>query len=156
MGRYSVPREEPLIYVRESKTDWTGVVIATAAGLGAGLMAGLLISDLFGNMDSDRFRQAVGRLRSGTRDPEEVEPRALEHAVEEALKRNPTTGSLAIRARALGEGIVEITGTVPDAEARSLAGDLVRGVDGARVVVNRVLVAGTDVPREAQNPQSVG
>ena len=107
-------------------------------------------------MDSERFRRAVGRVRDTSPKPEAIEPHLLEQAVEQALHQNPTTGSLSIRARALGEGIVELMGTAPDQQARSLAGDLARGVDGARVVVNRVLIAGADVPRESHNPQSAG
>lgn len=132
------------------------MAIAAAAGLGAGLLAGLLLSELLGNVDSDRFRRAVGRLRPGTHEGPEPDAAEVERAVDEALRHNPTTGPLAIRVRAVGEGVVELTGTAPDATARSLAGDLARGVDGARVVVNRVLVEGTDVPRREHNPKSAG
>jgi osmotically-inducible protein OsmY len=119
-------------------------------------LAGLLISEMFGNVDSERVRRAVSRVRDTSSEPEPIDPHLLEHGVEQALHENPTTGSLPIRARALGDGIVELTGTAPDQQARSLAGDLARGVEGARVVVNRVLVGGTDVPRESDNPQSAG
>lgn len=142
--------------MRERETEWAGVAIAGALGLGAGLVAGMLVSELLGNVDSERVRRSVGRLRRGARDESEPDPAELERAVDDALRRNPTTRPLAIRVRAVGEGVVELTGTAPDATARSLAGDLARGVDGTRVVVNRVLVEGTDVPRRQRNPESVG
>jgi osmotically-inducible protein OsmY len=41
---------------------------------------------------------------------------------------------------ALGDGIVELTGTAPDVITRQLAGDIARDVPGAVVVVNRILV----------------
>ncbi len=87
------------------------------------------------------MRRAVRRLRRRPPDADEArEIRDLEGRVRAALEENPTTESLAIEIRGLGEGIVELTGTVPDPSARRLAGELARTVEGADVLVNRILV----------------
>lgn len=126
--------------------SWLGIAVAAAAGLGAGLLAGLVLSELLGNVSADRVRRAVQRLRSPEAEDEE-DRAALERAVEEMLGRNPTTRQLNVGVRALGHGIVELTGTAPDTLARRLAGDVARGVPGADVVVNRILVEGVELPR---------
>jgi osmotically-inducible protein OsmY len=98
---------------------------------------------LFGRVNSDRFRHVVSRLRS--REQAEAEdPDQLERDLLTTLRSNPTTRSLDLAVRALGGGLVELTGTVPEEATRELAGRLARGVPGADVVVNRILVEGRD------------
>ena len=49
-----------------------------------------------------------------------------------------------MQATALGDGLVELTGTVPSDLDRQLVAEVARSVAGAEVVVNRILVEGTD------------
>lgn len=143
------------IYLRRERDSWAGVALSAAAGLGAGLLAGLLVSEVFGNVDSERLRRAVARLRARPA-ADADDPAAVEAAVQEALRANPSTRRLSVAARALGDGIVELTGAAPDATARRLAGDVARGVAGADIVVNRILVEGSDIPRREPTPKNAG
>ncbi len=144
-----------LIRVKQEESDWLGVALATAAGLGIGLVAGLVASELLGKVNPDRVRRVVGRLRRGEADDEPQDPRVLERAVAAALGENPQTRNLTVTPRALGDGVVELTGTAPDSETRRLAGKVSRGAPGADVIVNRILVEGDDVPRRHSAPHDV-
>ncbi len=145
-------REELLIRIRQQDEDWLGIALSAAAGLAAGLVAGLVLGDQVGEVNSDRVRQAVRRLRPGDRSEALEDPELVERAIEEALDEHPAAEHMRVSVRALGDGIVELTGTAPDATARALATDLARGVAGADVVVNRILVEGNDVPRQPSTP----
>jgi hypothetical protein len=122
------------------------VALATAAGLGIGLLAGIVAGEFLGDVNPDRVKRVVGRLRRSGADHVEPDPRDLERAVAAALGENPQTRNLTITPRALGDGVVELTGTAPDSEARHLAGKVSRGARGADVIVNRILVEGDDIP----------
>ncbi len=130
---------------RQHTNDGLGVAIAGALGLVAGLVFGLVSGELLGNVDSDRVRRAVNRWRPGDDDEQpDEELDKIEHDLLATLKSNPVTRGLSLEVRALGGGLVELTGTVPNESSRELAGELARAVPGADLVVNRVLVAGTD------------
>lgn len=144
-----------LIRVKHEESDWLGVALATAAGLGIGLLAGLVAGELLGEVNPARVRRVVGRLRRSEADDVPEDPRLLERAVVAALGENPQTRNLTITARALGDGVVELTGTAPDSEARRLAGKVSRGAPGADVIVNRILVEGDDIPRRHSAPHDV-
>lgn len=105
-----------------------------------------MASELLGDVNPDRVRRVVRRLRRSEAGHVEHDPRVLERAVVAALGENPQTRDLTITARALGDGVVELTGTAPDPEARLLAGKVSRGAPGADVIVNRILVEGEDIP----------
>jgi len=128
------------------------VALATAAGLGVGLLAGIVASEFLGDVNPERVRRVVRRLRRGEAGPSEHDPRVVERAVAAALGENPQTRDLTITARALGDGVVELTGTAPDPEARRLAGKVSRGAPGADVIVNRILVEGEDIPPRRSAP----
>lgn len=139
--------------IRRERDDWLGVAFTATLGLGAGLLAGMVAGEFFGNVTPERFKRAVGRLRS--RDAVDAEPHAIERAVQEALRASPATKELGIRVHALGQGLVELTGTAPDAAARRTAGDTARTIPGAEVVVNRILVEGDEIPaRKSVPPES--
>lgn len=134
-------QEDSPIHTRaRDERDWLGLAVATAAGLGLGVIAGMVAGELFGDLDSDRLRGAVRKLRRTPKSPREESSSALQLAVSAALGENPTTRGLQVQVRALGDGIIELTGTVSDPEARPLAGTVARGVAGVDVVVNRILV----------------
>jgi osmotically-inducible protein OsmY len=91
------------------------------------------------------MKRAVRRFRPGEDEAsEDEETDRTEHDLLDALKNNPVTRQLDLSVSALGGGLVELTGTVPDETTRELAADVARGVLGADVVVNRILVEGTD------------
>ncbi len=147
-----MPQEATLIRIHHREQHWAGVVLSAAAGLGVGLLTGLVVGELLGDVDGERVRRAVRRLRPAAAplaDPDDVE-----RAVQAALTEHPATRSLAVEARAVGNGIVELTGRAPDDAARQLAADVARGVDAVEVVVNRILVGESDAPQRRANPPS--
>ncbi len=130
------------------------MALATAAGLGLGVLAGIVGSELLGNLGPDRVKGAVRRLRRSEREALEADPQDVERAVVTALEEHSKASDLAIDVRALGDGVVELSGTVPDTAGRRIAAKIARGVAGAEVVVNRILVEGADVPRRHSTPSS--
>ncbi len=123
-----------------------GLALTGAFGFGAGLLFGIVAGELLGDVDQDRVKRAVRRFRSpDTDDDESAEGDVrLEYDLLEVLKGNPATRQLDLNVSALGGGLVELTGTAPNETTRELAADLARGVLGTEVVVNRILVDGTD------------
>lgn len=139
-----------LIRIRQERGDRLGLTISTALGLGAGLFAGLVAGELLGNLNPQRLRRVLGRLGRQTVPP--MDSHALERAVADALRASPSTQQVAAQVHALGDGLVELTGTAPDAASRRAAGDTARGVPGAEVVVNRILIEGDEVPVRKSAP----
>ena len=134
----------------DEPTDSLGIALVGALGLGAGLLVGLVFGGLLGDVDSDRVRRAVRRLRPYV-DEDEIEDRQdeVEDDLLTTLESNPATRGLNLEVHALGGGLVEITGVAPDQRTRELAGELARGILGSAIVVNRVLVEGTDTNGKA-------
>ena len=120
------------------------MALLSVLGFCAGLVFGMVAGSSMGNVDSDRVKRAVRRLRPGDEPDEDAVQ--IEHELIEALRTNPTTRDFNLGVRALGGGLVELTGIVPDEATRDLAGSLARNVLGADIVVNRVLVEGMDIP----------
>lgn len=89
------------------------------------------------------MKRALGRLRKP--DVEAVDdPEQLERDLADAIAHHPELRELTIGVRALGRGLVELAGLVPDETTRRLATRVARRVPGADVVVNRLLVEGID------------
>ena len=126
--------------------DTLGIALVGAIAFGAGLLLGLISGGLIGEVDPNRLRRAVrGRMQPDEgEDQFKAEPHQIEHNLIDTLENNPATRGLNLEVRALGGGLVEITGVAPDQTTREVAGDLARSVLGSAVVVNRVLVEGTD------------
>lgn len=78
------------------------------------------------------------RYRSGAPDRERDR---LETDVVDALCADEVAGSCAIDVAALGPGIIELTGEVPDEEASDRAAAVAGAVEGVHTVVNRLDVA---------------
>lgn len=131
-------------------------MLSAVAGLGAGVVAGLLLGELMGDVDADRVRRALRRLRRARLPGPAAAPEDVELAVREALSEDPATRDLGLAVRVPGDGIVELTGTAPTQTARNLAGELARGVDGAEIIVNRILVDEFGAPAGRANPSSAG
>ncbi len=121
-----------------------GLALTGAFGFGAGLLFGLVAGGLLGDVDQDRVKRAVRRFRPTDDEESAEEDERLEHDLLDVLKGNPATRQLDLNVSALGGGLVELTGIAPDETTRELAADLARGVLGTEVVVNRILVEGTD------------
>jgi osmotically-inducible protein OsmY len=103
-----------------------------------------------GKMNPQRVRGVVGRLRRRESIP--LDPHAIERSVLDALRDSPATHHLSLRVHALGDGLVELTGTAPDAASRRAAGETARTVRGAEVVVNRILIEGDEISAEKSIP----
>ncbi len=121
---------------------------ALTVGMGVGLVAGLVAGELIGGWDSDLVKGTLGRLgrRGDENGGNTPEPRLLERAVLEALRRDPETRTAGFNATVAPTGTVELTGVAPDEATRLLAGELARAVNGVPLVINRILVRGTDLP----------
>ena len=134
---------------RDETTDALGVALFGALGFATGVLVGLVAGGLVGDVDSDRVRRAVHRLRSeGAEEDGDEGPDRIENDLLATLENNPATRGLDLQVHALGGGLVEITGVAPDQTTRELAGELARGIVGSAVVVNRILVDGTDTSGE--------
>lgn len=131
--------------------DTLGLALVGALGFGAGLLVGLVGGGLLGDVDANRVRSVVHRFRSDEESSEDgldEEPERTENDLLAMLESNPATRGLNLEVHSLGGGLIEITGIAPDQRTRELAGELARGVVRSAVVVNRVLVEGTDTKGE--------
>ena len=142
MGTLSVPREAKLVHIDSDDKGITGIALSAALGFGLGLVGGLLLREFVG-LDTEPVKKAVKRLSGSQREPKE-DHSAVEDAVIEAWENDPDLRHLALAVEALGDGIVEVTGTASSQMTRQLAGDVARSVQGADVVLNRIHIEGTE------------
>lgn len=148
--------EDVLIRIQRERNEWAGLVGFAALGAAVGLIGSVVLGGVLGRFDAERMKTAVKRVRRPASGSAPEGSHALQRAVSGALGENPKTRGFDIGVRAIGGDIVELTGTVPDALARDLAGSVARGVAGADVVVNRLLVEGEDVPKQRGAPPKAG
>lgn len=120
-----------------------GIALAVAAGLGVGLLAGLVAGEWLGDVDADRVRRVVRRLR-----PVEAPPDAagIERTVRNALSAEAGTRYLKARPRVLGEKLLELVGRAPTPAARERAAAVAQRAAPGFTVINRLLVEGQDIP----------
>jgi hypothetical protein len=119
------------------------VVLWTALGVGSGLLAAIALSSWVGDVNPGRVRRAADRLReSGP--PTRLTASASVRAVEGALRAEPRLAGLAIEARAVSRGAVELRGWVPSRNIRTTAGRTALAVPGIESVINSLLVRGED------------
>lgn len=125
-----------------------GDLLTVAAGALLGLALGYLAGESVGRVNLRRIAAALERWRNRPRrrpGPWTTEDTEwLEAGVLDALKRDVVLARRAVRVRALGEGIVELSGRVAHPSEVELAGDLVRALDGVDTVINHLLVTGVD------------
>ena len=154
MDKVRVLRGGRRLRAEREDSDWLGIAASAIAGIGLGVVSGLAFSQWFSEVSPGTVTGAVRRLgrKSGDGTPEQ--PELIERAVNGALSENPKTRQLDVRARGLGEGIVELTGSAPDRDARALAATIARGVAGVSVVVNRILVDTDELPRPKVSPKA--
>ena len=136
----------PLRY-RDDDSQTSGLLYL-AAGAVLGLAAGLVVADRFGGFSAltSKVRDRIGRLREEDEEyeaEEEVEDEvdedeALEERVLEAFRNDPILSERAVDIGAIGDGIIELTGWVHEADEATHAVTITRGVPGVETVVNRL------------------
>jgi len=142
----------PLRY-RDDDSETSGLLYL-AAGAVLGLAAGLVVADRFGGFSTltSKLRERVGRLRDDDEidedeQDEEGEPdedEQLEERVLEAFRNDPVLAERAVDIGAIGDGIIELTGWVHEADEATHAVTITRGVPGVETVVNRLDVRSAD------------
>jgi hypothetical protein len=118
------------------------VMLWSGLGVGAGLVAGFLLSEWVGGVNRVRVTGVARRLRQGT--PTRLTSSASARAVEAALEAEPRLAGIPIEAMAVARGVVELRGWVPTRAARAIAGRAALAVPGIESVINSLLVRGED------------
>ena len=118
------------------------VVLWTALGAGAGLLAAMVLSEWVGDVNPGRVRRIATRLRE--QEPARLTAAASVQAVQVALRAEPRLAGLPIEARAVSRGAVELRGWVPSRSVRTWAGRTALAVPGIQSVINSLLVRGED------------
>jgi hypothetical protein len=138
-----------LVHIDGEDRNITGIALSAALGFGLGLVGGMLLREFVG-LDTEPVKKAVKRLSGPCEEPKE-DFSAVEDAVIQAWENDPDLRPLPLAVEALGDGIVEITGTASNQMTRQLAADVARSVQGADVVLNRIHIEGTAT--EASEPE---
>ena len=128
------------------------VVLWTALGAGAGLLAAIALSEWVGDVNPQRVRRIAERLRE--QEPTRLTASASVRAVQVALGAEPRLAGLSIEARAVSRGAVELRGWVPSRSLRTLAGRTALAVPGIESVINSLLVRGEDDRPSSDQPRA--
>ncbi|HEY7612553.1 MAG TPA: BON domain-containing protein [Gemmatimonadales bacterium] len=128
------------------------VVLWTALGAGAGLIAAIALSEWVGDVNTGRVRRIAGRLRE--QEPTRLTAAASVRAVQVALDAEPRLAGLSIEARAVSKGAVELRGWVPSRSTRTVAGRTALAVPGIESVINSLLVRGEDDRPSPDHPRA--
>jgi hypothetical protein len=120
-----------------------GIALAAAAGFGVGLLAGLVAGEWLGDVDADRVKRAVDRLRPATAP---VDAAGIERTVRNALEAEAGTRYVKARPRVLGAKLLELVGRVRSPAARERAAAVAQAAAPGFTVINRLLVEGQDIP----------
>lgn len=131
-----------MVHIDGEDRKVTGIALSAALGFGLGVVGGLLLREFVGCVDTGPVKKAVRRL-SEPRGEGKQDLGAVEDAVVQAWEDDPDVRPLPLAVEALGDGIVEITGTASSPMTRQLAGDLARSVPEADVVLNRIHIEET-------------
>ena len=128
------------------------VVLWTALGAGAGLLAAIALSEWVGDVNPQRVRRIAERLRE--QEPTRLTASASVRAVQVALGAEPRLAGLSIEARAVSRGAVDLRGWVPSRSVRTLAGRTALAVPGIESVINSPLVRGEDDRPSSDQPRA--
>lgn len=128
------------------------VVLWTALGAGAGLLAAIAMSEWVGDVNRGRVRRITERLRE--KGPTRLTASASARAVQVALDAEPRLAGLSIEARAVSRGAVELRGWVPSRSIRTAAGRTALAVPGIESVINSLLVRGEDDRPSPDQPRA--
>ena len=126
-----------MVYIDGKDKDVTGIALSAALGFGLGVIGGLFLREFVGGVNTEPVKKAVRRLNE-TDGESKQELGAIEDAVIQAWEDDPDVRPLPLAVEALGDGIIEITGTAASPMTRQLASDVARSVRGADVVLNRI------------------
>ncbi|MFQ5703489.1 MAG: BON domain-containing protein [Gemmatimonadales bacterium] len=138
-----------MVRVKQEDYGVAGIALSAVVGIGVGVIGGLFLWEWLGDRGTEPIRNVVRRLRPTAADEPDEDLDGLERATKRVFEESSALAEFDLDAEALGDGIVDITGIVPDEPLRELAGELAGQVPGADVVVNRVLVEGHDtLPRK--------
>jgi hypothetical protein len=128
------------------------VVLWTALGAGAGLLAAIALSEWVGDVNPGRVRRIAGRFRE--QEPTRLTASASARAVQVALHAEARLAGLSIEARAVSRGAVELRGWVPSRTIRTVAGRTALAVPGIESVINSLLVRGEDDRPSPDHPRA--
>ena len=128
------------------------MVLWTALGAGAGLVAAIALSEWVGDVNRGRVRRIAERLRE--HEPTRLTAAAAVRAVQVALAAEPRLAGLSIEARAVSRGAVELRGWVPTRSIRTVAGRTALAVPGIESVINSLLVRGEDDRPSSGHPRA--
>jgi osmotically-inducible protein OsmY len=128
------------------------VVLWTALGAGAGLLAAMAMSAWVGDVNRGRVRRITERLRE--KGPTRLTASASARAVQVALDADPRLAGLSIEARAVSRGAVELRGWVPSRSIRTAAGRTALVLPGIESVINSLLVRGEDDRPSPDQPRA--
>jgi hypothetical protein len=128
------------------------VVLWTALGAGAGLLAAIVLSEWVGEVNPGRVRRIAERLRE--QEPTRLTAAASARAVQVALNADPRLAGLPIEVRTVSRGAVELRGWVPSRTTRTAAGRAALGVPGIDSVINSLLVRGEDDRPSPEEPRA--
>jgi hypothetical protein len=135
---------------RDERPGALSLALTATVGFTLGVLGGMLLGGSVGPLHAERVRGALSRLRGGH--DRLTRPDRLESAVRDALRDDEATRDLDIEVHVVGPGLIELTGVASDALVRRAAADIARAVPGTEVVVNRILLRGTDFPRRPVQP----
>jgi osmotically-inducible protein OsmY len=128
------------------------VVLWTALGAGAGLLAAMALSEWVGDVNRGRVRRMAERLRE--HQPTRLTASASARAVLAAISAEPRLDGLSIEVRPLARGAVELRGWVPNRSVRTAAGRTALAVPGIESVINSLLVRGEDDRPSTDQPRA--
>jgi hypothetical protein len=128
------------------------LVLWTALGAGAGLLASIVLSEWVGNVNPGRVRRIAERLRE--QEPTRLTAAASVRAIQVALNAEPRLAGLSIEARPVSRGAVELRGWVPSRSLRTVAGRTALAVPGIESVINSLLVRGEDDRPSPDQPRA--
>jgi hypothetical protein len=129
----------------------TSDLLVLAAGVVFGAVAGYVVGGQLGRVTAHRVKRALkrrrrrrGALRPGDWTDDDAE--SLVARTVDALRGNPVLAQRPVRVRALGPGLVELSGLVESHAEAQRAGQIARRLQGVHDVINRLLVPGVDTP----------
>ena len=138
-----------MVHIERKDRDVTGIALTAALGFGIGLVGGIFLRDFLGGVNTEPVKKAVRRLSGPQAEPRK-QLTAIEDSVVAAWETDPDLRPLPLAVEALGDGIVEVTGTASSGMTRQLAADVARSVQGADVVLNRIHIEETS----SEGPES--
>ena len=115
---------------------WTGL------GIGAGLVAGFILSEWVG--DVNRGRVSGRPAGSAKAAPARLTTSATARSVGRRSRRSHASPAWRSRSLAMARGVVELRGWVPTRAARAIAGRTALAAPGIESVINSLLVRGED------------